>query len=169
MAAETGSVDISFNLISHGDVQGTPLVEMTPDDFAAYLQHQRRHDRFNNQFCQEPSAPMAGPASPPSAVQWLVAHAARGPSPLRHHPGSGPSVSDCRCRRAHNSEAKGWVLRIQLAGRRRADCRTGRQPVVYGGDSPLTHSACTQAHPHAALRTQRAGGHRPDRLSGLKV
>ena len=66
MAAETGSVDISFNLISHGDVQGTPLVEMTPDDFAAYLQHQRRHDRFNDQFFQEPSAPMAGPASPPS-------------------------------------------------------------------------------------------------------
>ncbi len=34
VAAETGGVDISFNLISHGDVQGTPLVEMTPDDFA---------------------------------------------------------------------------------------------------------------------------------------
>jgi len=34
VAAEIGSVDISFNLISHGDVQGTPLVEMTPDDFA---------------------------------------------------------------------------------------------------------------------------------------
>jgi 3-oxoacyl-[acyl-carrier protein] reductase len=34
VAAETGSVDISFNLITHADVQGTPLVEMTPDDFA---------------------------------------------------------------------------------------------------------------------------------------
>jgi len=34
VAAETGSVDISFNLISHGDVQGTPLVEMTADDYA---------------------------------------------------------------------------------------------------------------------------------------
>jgi NAD(P)-dependent dehydrogenase (short-subunit alcohol dehydrogenase family) len=30
--AKTGSVDVSFNLISRGDVQGTPLVEMTTDD-----------------------------------------------------------------------------------------------------------------------------------------
>ena len=28
-----GSLDISMNLISTGDVQGTPLVEMTVDDF----------------------------------------------------------------------------------------------------------------------------------------
>jgi 3-oxoacyl-[acyl-carrier protein] reductase len=33
MAAEAGSLDISVNLISHGDVQGTPLAEMSPDDF----------------------------------------------------------------------------------------------------------------------------------------
>lgn len=32
VVAKTGSVDVSFNLISRGDVQGTPLVEMTPDD-----------------------------------------------------------------------------------------------------------------------------------------
>jgi 3-oxoacyl-[acyl-carrier protein] reductase len=29
VAAQFGSLDISFNLISHGDVQGTPLAEMT--------------------------------------------------------------------------------------------------------------------------------------------
>src|SRR3954470_7009827 len=29
-----GSLDISFNLISHGDVQGTPLTEMSLEDFA---------------------------------------------------------------------------------------------------------------------------------------
>lgn len=29
---KAGSVDVSFNLISRGDVQGTPLVEMTTDD-----------------------------------------------------------------------------------------------------------------------------------------
>lgn len=29
---KTGRVDVSFNLISRGDVQGTPLVEMTADD-----------------------------------------------------------------------------------------------------------------------------------------
>jgi 3-oxoacyl-[acyl-carrier protein] reductase len=33
VAAEHGSIDVSFNLISHGDVQGTPLVEMRLDDF----------------------------------------------------------------------------------------------------------------------------------------
>jgi NAD(P)-dependent dehydrogenase (short-subunit alcohol dehydrogenase family) len=29
---KAGSVDVSFNLISRGDIQGTPLVEMTADD-----------------------------------------------------------------------------------------------------------------------------------------
>ncbi len=33
VAAEAGSLDVSVNLISHGDVQGTPLAEMSPDDF----------------------------------------------------------------------------------------------------------------------------------------
>ena len=33
VAAKAGSIDISFNLISHGDVQGTPLVEMPLEDF----------------------------------------------------------------------------------------------------------------------------------------
>ena len=33
VAAEAGSIDVSFNLISYGDVQGTPLVEMPLPDF----------------------------------------------------------------------------------------------------------------------------------------
>ena len=33
VTARHGSIDISFNLISHGDVQGIPLVEMRLDDF----------------------------------------------------------------------------------------------------------------------------------------
>jgi NAD(P)-dependent dehydrogenase (short-subunit alcohol dehydrogenase family) len=33
VAAKAGGIDISFNLISHGDVQGTPLVEMDLADF----------------------------------------------------------------------------------------------------------------------------------------
>jgi 3-oxoacyl-[acyl-carrier protein] reductase len=33
VAAAAGGIDISFNLISHGDVQGTPLAEMELDDF----------------------------------------------------------------------------------------------------------------------------------------
>jgi 3-oxoacyl-[acyl-carrier protein] reductase len=33
LAAETGSIDISLNVITHGDVQGTPLVEMALADF----------------------------------------------------------------------------------------------------------------------------------------
>ena len=32
-ASQEGSIDISFNLISRGDIQGTPLVEMTVEDF----------------------------------------------------------------------------------------------------------------------------------------
>jgi 3-oxoacyl-[acyl-carrier protein] reductase len=34
VAKGAGSIDISFNLITHGDVQGTPMVDMTPEDFA---------------------------------------------------------------------------------------------------------------------------------------
>jgi NAD(P)-dependent dehydrogenase (short-subunit alcohol dehydrogenase family) len=34
VAGSAGSLDISFNLISHGDVQGIPLAEMELEDFA---------------------------------------------------------------------------------------------------------------------------------------
>jgi hypothetical protein len=34
MATRSGSIDISFNLTSFGDVQGTPLVEMPLADYA---------------------------------------------------------------------------------------------------------------------------------------
>lgn len=34
VAASAGAIDISFNVISTGDVHGTPLAEMTVDDFA---------------------------------------------------------------------------------------------------------------------------------------
>jgi NAD(P)-dependent dehydrogenase (short-subunit alcohol dehydrogenase family) len=33
VVARAGRLDVSFNLISHGDVQGTPLVEMALEDF----------------------------------------------------------------------------------------------------------------------------------------
>ena len=33
VAQEAGSIDVSFNLISHGDVHGTPMVEMPLEDF----------------------------------------------------------------------------------------------------------------------------------------
>jgi NAD(P)-dependent dehydrogenase (short-subunit alcohol dehydrogenase family) len=32
MVSETGGIDVSFNLITRGDVQGIPLIEMTTDD-----------------------------------------------------------------------------------------------------------------------------------------
>jgi 3-oxoacyl-[acyl-carrier protein] reductase len=38
VVAEAGRVDVSFNLISVGDVQGTPLAEMAWDDFAAPIE-----------------------------------------------------------------------------------------------------------------------------------
>jgi NAD(P)-dependent dehydrogenase (short-subunit alcohol dehydrogenase family) len=33
VAAEAGGIDIAFNLVSYGDVQGTALAEMAPEDF----------------------------------------------------------------------------------------------------------------------------------------
>jgi 3-oxoacyl-[acyl-carrier protein] reductase len=33
VAAQAGSIDICLNVISHGDVQGTPFVEMSPEDY----------------------------------------------------------------------------------------------------------------------------------------
>jgi NAD(P)-dependent dehydrogenase (short-subunit alcohol dehydrogenase family) len=33
VAAAAGGIDISFNLISHGDVQGTPMAEMQAEDY----------------------------------------------------------------------------------------------------------------------------------------
>ena len=33
VAAQAGSIDVSFNLVSRGDVQGIPLANMTTDDF----------------------------------------------------------------------------------------------------------------------------------------
>ena len=33
VAAEAGSIDVGLNVIAHGDVQGTPLVDMQVDDF----------------------------------------------------------------------------------------------------------------------------------------
>jgi NAD(P)-dependent dehydrogenase (short-subunit alcohol dehydrogenase family) len=33
VAADAGHIDICFNLIAHGDVQGTPMIDMTVEDF----------------------------------------------------------------------------------------------------------------------------------------
>jgi 3-oxoacyl-[acyl-carrier protein] reductase len=33
VAAQAGGIDVSFNVISHGDVQGTPMAEMDVDDY----------------------------------------------------------------------------------------------------------------------------------------
>lgn len=44
VAAAAGSLDISVNLISHGDVQGTPLAEMSLDDFERAGHHRRAND-----------------------------------------------------------------------------------------------------------------------------
>jgi 3-oxoacyl-[acyl-carrier protein] reductase len=38
VAGEAGRIDVSFNLVSVGDVQGTPLVEMGWDDFIAPIE-----------------------------------------------------------------------------------------------------------------------------------
>lgn len=33
VAAEAGHIDVCFKLISHGDVHGTPLIDMDVEDF----------------------------------------------------------------------------------------------------------------------------------------
>src|ERR1700761_2666093 len=38
VVGEAGRIDVSFNLVSVGDVQGTPLVEMGWDDFIAPIE-----------------------------------------------------------------------------------------------------------------------------------
>jgi 3-oxoacyl-[acyl-carrier protein] reductase len=42
VAAVAGSLDISFNLITHGVVQGTPMAEMTVDDYVRPVEVQVR-------------------------------------------------------------------------------------------------------------------------------
>ena len=42
VAAEAGSLDISFNLITHGVVQGTPMAEMAVDDYVRPVEVQVR-------------------------------------------------------------------------------------------------------------------------------
>ncbi|MBY8882641.1 SDR family oxidoreductase [Streptomyces sp. PLK6-54] len=39
VVAETGRVDVSFNLTTRGDVQGVPLLAMTPDDLLRAVDH----------------------------------------------------------------------------------------------------------------------------------
>ena len=45
VAAAAGGLDISFDLISVNDVQGTPLVEMAVEDFLAPIRHRHAHER----------------------------------------------------------------------------------------------------------------------------
>jgi len=42
---QAGSLDISFNVINHGDVQGTPMAEMQLDDFTRGRSSPRRGRR----------------------------------------------------------------------------------------------------------------------------
>ena len=39
MAASAGSIDVSFNLITRGDVQGMPLIDMATDDLLRAVDH----------------------------------------------------------------------------------------------------------------------------------
>ncbi len=41
---EAGRVDVSFNLVSRGDVQGTPLLDMDVDDFMRPISAGARSD-----------------------------------------------------------------------------------------------------------------------------
>jgi short chain dehydrogenase len=43
-AASAGGIDISFNLISHGDVHGTPMADMDLEDYARPVRDRREDD-----------------------------------------------------------------------------------------------------------------------------
>jgi 3-oxoacyl-[acyl-carrier protein] reductase len=59
VVAEAGRIDVSFNLISVGDVQGTPLVEMAWEDFAAPIEAAMRSN-FLTVAAAAPHMPRGG-------------------------------------------------------------------------------------------------------------
>lgn len=61
VAAAAGGIDISFNLISHGDVQGTPMAEMELEDFMRPIDTSVRSTFIT--ACGARSSPRAPPRS----------------------------------------------------------------------------------------------------------
>lgn len=62
VAARAGGIDVSFNLISHGDVQGTPMVEMEVEDFMRPINTAVRSTFITTRACARHMVPKQGGA-----------------------------------------------------------------------------------------------------------
>jgi hypothetical protein len=59
MAAQAGSIDVAFNLVTRGDVQGIPLVEMATDDLLRAVVNGLRSSEAGTASEISPSTPAA--------------------------------------------------------------------------------------------------------------
>jgi NAD(P)-dependent dehydrogenase (short-subunit alcohol dehydrogenase family) len=62
VSARAGGIDVSFNLISHGDVQGTPMVEMEVEDFMRPINTAVRSTFITTRACARHMVPKQGGA-----------------------------------------------------------------------------------------------------------
>jgi NAD(P)-dependent dehydrogenase (short-subunit alcohol dehydrogenase family) len=91
---QAGSVDVSFNLISRGDVQGTPLLEM---DVADFLQPIHAGARSNFITARAAARQMAGQGSGVILMLTSGSGAVLKPSPQFSMGGTGPADAAIEC------------------------------------------------------------------------
>jgi NAD(P)-dependent dehydrogenase (short-subunit alcohol dehydrogenase family) len=82
VAAKAGSIDVSFNLISRGDVQGVPLVEMAAADFARAVTN-----GLTSQFLTARAAARQMAEQGSGVVLSLTSGSARGSAPMMGNTG----------------------------------------------------------------------------------
>lgn len=82
VAAQAGSIDVSFNLITRGDVQGVPLVDMTPADFAAAVT-----TGLTASFITARAAARQMVRQGSGAILYLTSGSAKGAAPLMGNTG----------------------------------------------------------------------------------
>src|SRR6266542_2753323 len=82
VASEAGSIDVSFNLISRGDVQGIPLVDLTAADFARAVT-----TGLTSQFLTARAAARRMTEQGSGVILSLTSGSARGSSPMMGNTG----------------------------------------------------------------------------------
>jgi NAD(P)-dependent dehydrogenase (short-subunit alcohol dehydrogenase family) len=90
VVAEAGSLDVSFNLIRRGDVQGTPLLDMAVDDFMAPI---TTGSRTNFITAQAAGRQMVTQGSGVIMMLTSGSGAVQRPSPDFNMGGTGPADS----------------------------------------------------------------------------
>jgi NAD(P)-dependent dehydrogenase (short-subunit alcohol dehydrogenase family) len=82
-------VDVSFNLISRGDVQGRPLTELTPDEFMAPIENGPRAN-----FITATAAARRMSAHGSGVILWLTSGSATGAAPGMGGTGPADAATD---------------------------------------------------------------------------